>query len=68
MVLSLTNMVRAPIYDFQVFMIRNHGMNAVQNARKIMVYVKASNADDAKREAKKKRPEFFPQSARKITV
>ena len=68
MALNLTNMVRAPIYNFEVFMVRNRSMNAAENSRKRMVYVVASNADDAKREAKKKHPEFYPQSARKVTI
>lgn len=64
--LNLTNMVRAPIYNFEVFMVRNHCMNAVENARRRIAYVQASNADDAKREAKKKHPEFRPESARRV--
>ena len=66
--LNLTNMVKAPIYKFEVFMVRNKTMNASENARKRIAYVQASNADDAKREAKKKHPEFYPQSARKVTI
>ena len=64
--LNLTNMVKAPLYNFEVFMVRSRGMNAVENSRKRMAYVKASNADDAKREAKKKHPEFHAESARRI--
>lgn len=66
MVLNMTNMIRAPIYDFQVFMVRNKSLNAVENARKRMVYVRASNVDDAKKEARRQHPEFFAQSARKV--
>lgn len=68
MALNLTNMVRAPLYNFEVFMVRNRSLNAAENARKRIAYVQASNADDAKREAKKKHPEFYPQSARKVTI
>lgn len=64
--LNLTNMVKAPIYNFEVFMVRNRSLNAAENARKRIAYVQASNADDAKREAKKKHPEFYPQSARRL--
>lgn len=64
--LNLTNMVKAPIYNFEVFMVRNRSLNAAENARKRIAYVQASNADDAKREAKKLHPQFHPESARKI--
>lgn len=66
MALNLTNMVRSPLYNFEVFMVRSRSLNAVENSRKRMAYVKASNADDAKREAKKLLPQFHPESARKI--
>jgi len=62
---NLTNMVRAPIYDFEVMMHRNRSLNAVQNARKRIAYVKAHNADEAKRDAAKKNPEFIAVSARR---
>ena len=64
--LNMHNMVKAPSYSYEVFMVRSRGMNAVENSRKRMAYVKASNADDAKREAKKMHPQFHPESARKI--
>ncbi len=66
--LNLTNMVRAPMYSWEVFMVRNTTSNPVENARKRMAYVKASNAADAKREAKKLHPQFFPQSAKKVSL
>ena len=62
----MTNMVRAPLYNFEVFMVRNRCLNAVENARRRIAYVQASNAEDAKREAKKKHPEFRPESARRV--
>jgi hypothetical protein len=65
-VLNLTNMVRAPLYNFEVFMVRSRGMNAVENSRKRIAYVQASNAEDAKREAKKLHPQFHPESARRV--
>lgn len=62
----MTNMVKAPLYSFEVFMVRNRSLNAAENARKRIAYVQASNAEDAKREAKKKHPEFRPESARRV--
>ena len=64
--LNLTNMVRAPVYQFEVFMVHNKSLNAVENARRRMVYVQASNADDAKREAKRQWPQFHAESARRL--
>lgn len=64
--LNLSGMVKAPTYSFEVFMVRNKSLNEVENARKRMVYVKASNADDAKREAKRQWPEFHAESARRV--
>ena len=64
--LNLTNMVRAPLYNFEVFMVRNRSLNAAENARKRIAYVQASNAEDAKREAKRQHPQFHPQSARRV--
>lgn len=64
--LNLTNMVRAPLYNFEVFMVRNRSLNAAENARKRIAYVQASNAEDAKREAKRQLPEFHAESARRI--
>lgn len=64
--LNLTGMVRAPEYDWQVFMERNRSLNAAQNIRKRMTYVKAPNAEEAKKAAKQKHPEFKPISARKV--
>ena len=66
MALNLTNMVRAPLYNFEVFMVRSRSLNADENSRKRMAYVKASNADDAKREAKKIPPHSPPDPARKL--
>ena len=66
MALNLTNMVKAPAYSYEVFMVRSRGMNAVENSRKRMAYVKASNADDAKQEAKRQWPQFHAESARRI--
>lgn len=63
--LNMTNMVKAPMYDFQVFMVRNRTLNAAEAARSRMVYVKASNSDDAKKEGKRQWPEFHPVSVRR---
>ena len=66
MVCNFTGVARAPAYDFEVTMQRCTTLNAVQNARKRIAYVKAPNEVDAKREAKKAFPEFHPLSARKV--
>ena len=63
--LNLTNMVRAPLYDFEVMLHRNRTLNAAQNARRRIAYVKAHNADEAKKAAAKKNPEFIAVSARR---
>lgn len=67
MALNLTNMVRAPIYNFEVFMERKRSLNAAQNARRRIEYVQAHNADDAKQIAARKQPEFIAVSAKKTT-
>lgn len=64
--LNFSHLVRAPMYDYQVFMVRNRSLNAAENARKRIAYVQASNAEDAKREAKKLHPQFHPESARRV--
>ena len=66
-VLNLSNMLRAPRYFYEVTMTRCIGMNAVQNARKRIAYVTASNDEDAKREARRQFPQFFPTSTRKVS-
>ena len=63
--LNMHNMVNAPLYNFEVFMVRSRSLNAVENARKCIAYVQASNEDDAKREAKRIRPQFHPVSVRR---
>lgn len=64
--LNLHNMVKAPVYHFEVQMERKKCLNANQNARRRMEYVKAHNADEAKKAAQRLRPEFVAVSARKI--
>lgn len=64
--LSLTNMVRAPVYSWEVSMQRCTTSNERENARRRIAYVKASNETDAKREAKRQHPQFHPQSARRV--
>ena len=59
-------MVKAPLYNFEVFMVSSRSLNAAENSRKRIAYVQASNADDAKREAKKIHPQFHPESARRV--
>jgi len=63
--LNLTNMVRAPLYDFEVMLHRKRTLNAAQNARRRIAYVKAHNADEAKKDAARKNPEFIAVSARR---
>jgi hypothetical protein len=65
--LNLANMLKAPRYFYEVTMTRCIGMNAVQNARKRIAYVTASNDEDAKREARRQFPQFFPTSTRKVS-
>lgn len=65
--LNFTGLARAPMYDFEVTIERKASLNANQNARKRIEYVKAPNADDAKREALKRRPEFRALSARRVS-
>jgi hypothetical protein len=66
-VLSLSHLLRAPRYFYEVTMTRCKGMNAVQNARKRIAYVTASNDEEAKREARRQFPHFFPTSTRKVS-
>lgn len=66
MVLNLHNMVKAPVYHFEVTMSRCITANAYQNSRKRIAYVRAHNPDEAKREAKKQHPQFHPTSVRKV--
>jgi hypothetical protein len=63
--LNLSNMVRAPEYDWEVSMTRCTTANAYENSRKRIAYVKAPNEKDAMREAKRQFPQFHPTSARK---
>jgi hypothetical protein len=65
--LNLSNMLRAPRYFYEVTMTRCKGMNEVQNARKRMAYVTACNDEEAKKEARRQYPMFFPTSARKVS-
>lgn len=64
--LNLTNMVKAPIYSWEVAMDRCRSINAYQNSRSRIAYVKAHNADEAMKAAKKQHPQFKPTSARKV--
>lgn len=65
MALNLHNMVKAPIYDFEVTLHRKRSLNAAQNARKRIAYVQAHNPDEAKKAAARKNPEFIAVSARR---
>ena len=63
--LNLTNMVKAPMYRWRVEMNRCHTVNERENKRRQVEIVLASNEDDAKREAKRIRPQFHPVSVRR---
>jgi len=65
--LNLAGMVRAPEYDWEVHMNRKRSLNAAQNARRRVAYVRAPNADEAKKLAGRKNPEFLPVSARRAS-
>ncbi len=52
--------------DFEVSMDRRTCMNAAQNARKRIEYVRASDQSEAKKIAERKRPEFKAMSAREV--
>lgn len=64
--LNLAGMTRAPLYSFEVHMDRKRSLNAAQNARKRVEYVTAHNAEDAKKMAARKQPEFIAVSARRV--
>lgn len=51
--LNLTNMLRAPMRDYEVTLHRKACLDAHQSARKRVAYVRAINADEAKRTAEK---------------
>lgn len=52
--------------DFEVSMDRRTCMNASQNARKRIEYVRASDHAEAKKIAERKRPEFKAISSREV--
>lgn len=64
--LNMTNMVRAPSYNWEVTMHRCHTSSAYENSRRRVAYVMAPNDKDAMREAKRQHPQFHPTSARKV--
>lgn len=66
--LNLTNMVRAPVRDFEVTMHRRASLNDAQNARKCVAYVRAINADEAKMLANRlpDKQAFKAKSAREV--
>jgi hypothetical protein len=67
MALNLSNMLKAPRHFYEVTMTRCTSLNAVENARKRIAYVTASNEEEAKREARRQFPQFFPTSTRKVS-
>lgn len=67
MAMNLSNMLKAPRHFYEVTMTRCTSLNAVENARKRIAYVTASNEEEAKREARRQFPQFFPTSTRKVS-
>lgn len=65
--LNLTGMVRTPEYEWEVHMNRKRSMNAAQNVRRRVAYVRAPNAGEAMTLAGRKNPEFMPVSARRAS-
>ena len=66
--LNLQHMMRAPVRDFEVTMQRRPTLNAEQNARKCVAYVRAINADEAKKLANRlpDKQAFKSVSAREV--
>lgn len=64
--LNLTNMVKAPVRNWEVTMHLRTSMNAAQNARKRIENVQAIDEKEAKTIANKRRPEFKAMSARTV--
>jgi hypothetical protein len=64
--INFTGVARAPLYHWEVMLVRNKSLNEYQNSRRRIEYVQAPNEEDAKREAKRKNPQFFATSARRV--
>ncbi len=54
------------MYHYRVDMERKRGMNAVQNARRRIAYVRAPNDTEARKQAERDYPEFKAGSARRV--
>ena len=66
--LNLQHLMRAPLRNFEVTMHRRACLNANQAARKCIAYVRAINADDAKKLADRlpDKQAFKAMSAREV--
>lgn len=64
--LNLSELMKAPIYDFEVSMQRKATTNEEQNARRRVEYVRAHNEAEAKRQAERKQPAFKAGKTRRI--
>ena len=66
--LNLQHLMRAPLRHFEVTMQRRPTLNAEQNARKCIAYVRATNADEARRLAERMpdKQAFKSVSAREV--
>jgi hypothetical protein len=53
-------------YDFEVSMQRKSTINAEQNARRKIAYVKANNEAEAKRQAERNNPAFKAGTTRRV--
>lgn len=66
MMLNLSNLMKAPCYDYEVSMMRKPTVSSTKNARQKIAYVAAPNEADAKRAAELKNPAFKAGKTRRI--
>lgn len=66
MTFNFHGMLKAPMYHYEVSMERKRGMNAVQNARRRIAYVRAPNDTEARKQAERDYPEFKAGYARRV--
>lgn len=66
--LNLSNMLQAPVRDFEVTMHRKACLNANESARKCIVFVRAIDAKEAKKAAERlpQKRAFKAMSARVV--
>ncbi len=51
---------------YEVYMVRKRSISAYQNSRRRVARVRARDEAEARREASRMHPEFFPESARRV--